>query len=927
MGFDGNDRLTGSGGEDRLYGGDGNDELIGGTVNDDGVVGDDGVSDMLVGGNGLDTYKISVEHNSDFGDTSSWVWRPNADYSSYSLNETVLEQIDYIEDSDAQGTVEFSLDGGDGFFAGQSFSLDLRSNNMTVLETGWAGADVTYSFPVTGFGMGLLGATLVGSDLVIHELGTWAYFNAFFAIKDFTNGDSGFREHKNSIDAPEDGGDVEGDDDNNNIIGSNGDDTAFGGEGSDTYSDFGKSGTDVVRDVGSAADVDAVDLSQTSSSEITISRGVASASQAQARSFARTSTSSDADSNDLIIRGVSGSEQTGTLILKDYFGGRETGIEQIILSDMTLEVSDVLELLNTAPEVSNEVADQTATEGEEWSFTIPADTFSDADGGALTYTASLADGSTLPDWLSFDAVTRTFTGTPPEGFEGDLSLTVTASDEFTSASDTFEVVIDAAADTLGENLVTNGSFEDHGALSRGGWGTFETLSGWTSPVGVIEVQERNYGTGNRQDNAVIELDAHANSTIATTVSVDAAGEYILSLDYAMRGSDVASNGFTVSVDGVEVAQVSPSVFGFKQLELKLDLSEGDHTIELAGAGRSNSYGTVVDNVVLMKNDTFTLGENLISNGSFEDHGALNRGGWGTFESLDGWISPEGVIEVQERNYGTGNENGNAVVELDAHRNSLIQQTVEVSESGPYQLYFDYAMRGSNIHTNGVAVLLDGEVVRQINPTAQGFTQSDIVLELEAGSHTIAFAAIGRSDSYGTVIDNVALHQMEEVNGDGEAIEGRDAFIESVAQDSGLSGNALAYNFARNIAGDQFAFADTDAIANRTDGPVGQSVTGSNGDDLISGGTGDDLLLGGSGSDVFLFRSNDIGHDTVSDFVVGEGSDDVLSFDSSVFANFAAVLAATTQSGDDSVIRIDDENSITLQNVTATQLHQDDFLFL
>jgi hypothetical protein len=39
------------------------------------------------------------------------------------------------------------------------------------------------------------------------------------------------------------------------------------------------------------------------------------------------------------------------------------------------------------------------------------------------------------------------------------------------------------------------------------------------------------------------------------------------------------------------------------------------------------------------------------------------------------------------------------------------------------------------------------------------------------------------------------------------------------------------------------------------------------------------------------------------------------------------MAATTQAGSDAVIAVDASNSITLQNVVAANLHQDDFRFV
>ncbi|MBF0215002.1 MAG: SUMF1/EgtB/PvdO family nonheme iron enzyme [Magnetococcales bacterium] len=82
---------------------------------------------------------------------------------------------------------------------------------------------------------------------------------------------------------------------------------------------------------------------------------------------------------------------------------------------------------NDAPVVSARIADQTWNRGESKSFQVPANIFSDGDGDYLTYSASLANGSSLPSWLLFNASTRTFSGSPP-GDASTLALKVTADD-------------------------------------------------------------------------------------------------------------------------------------------------------------------------------------------------------------------------------------------------------------------------------------------------------------------------------------------------------------------------------------------------------------------------------------------------------------------------------------------------------------------
>ena len=116
---------------------------------------------------------------------------------------------------------------------------------------------------------------------------------------------------------------------------------------------------------------------------------------------------------------------------------------KVTASDGSLTTSDSFTLtvkpVNDAPVLAKAIADQSVAEDTAWTFKVPASTFTDVDNASLTYKATLANGSVLPAWLSFDAATRTFSGTPPENFNGTLSLKVTASDGTLSASDTFEL--------------------------------------------------------------------------------------------------------------------------------------------------------------------------------------------------------------------------------------------------------------------------------------------------------------------------------------------------------------------------------------------------------------------------------------------------------------------------------------------------------
>ena len=119
---------------------------------------------------------------------------------------------------------------------------------------------------------------------------------------------------------------------------------------------------------------------------------------------------------------------------------------------------------NDAPYVANPIADQTVPEEAPLNYTVPANTFTDPDAGdTLTFSATLANGSPLPGWLTFTPSTRTFTGAPDDAQIGTISLKVTATDTGSlSASDTFDLTVTNVneAPTVANPIADQGATKD-----------------------------------------------------------------------------------------------------------------------------------------------------------------------------------------------------------------------------------------------------------------------------------------------------------------------------------------------------------------------------------------------------------------------------------------------------------------------------------
>lgn len=175
--------------------------------------------------------------------------------------------------------------------------------------------------------------------------------------------------------------------------------------------------------------------------------------------------------NDLVLSIIG---TTDTLTIQNYLendGITPFSVEQIEFDNETWDLATIQVILgsNRAPELSVALLDQEATEGSAFSYTVDVNAFTDPDvGDMLSHSATLADGSRLPSWLSFDAETLIISGIPE--ISGVLNIRVTAKDSGDlTVSDVFDI------DVSNQGLVLNGTSGTD--LLDGGVGN-DTLKGF-----------------------------------------------------------------------------------------------------------------------------------------------------------------------------------------------------------------------------------------------------------------------------------------------------------------------------------------------------------------------------------------------------------------------------------------------------------------
>lgn len=96
--------------------------------------------------------------------------------------------------------------------------------------------------------------------------------------------------------------------------------------------------------------------------------------------------------------------------------------------------------------------------------------------------------------------------------------------------------------------------------------------------------------------------------------------------------------------------------------------------------------------------------------------------------------------------------------------------------------------------------------------------------------------------------------------------------------------------------------------------------GGGGPQTMNGGAGNDVLVAGVGKDTFVFASGE-----GSDVIVGFKANDVVQLNGySLLSNFAKVKAAMTQVGADTVIKLSDNETLTLRDHKITDFTADNF---
>jgi hypothetical protein len=523
-----------------------------------------------------------------------------------------------------------------------------------------------------------------------------------------------------------------------------------------------------------------------------------------------------------------------------------------------------------------------------WSF--PIGQLADATTHNYTVTATDAAGNVsqpsaaLNFLVDTTAPTVTIAGTG--GLTNHVTQAVSGTVDFADAGSTV-ILLDGGSQVGAATGQSDGTWATQVSLT--GDGVHTLFATETDAAG-------NLGTSNA---IAYTLDTTSpNLTISQTLAHDTG---IAQTDWITNDGHVTLSG-TVSdangVAGVEVfdgtADLGPATITNGAWAFSTVLAEGTHTLDAVAtddAGNTTTTPSQPTVVVATTPPIVTVSQSLVNDTGVSHADLITN---------DGHVTLSGMVS---------DDNGVANVEVFDGKNDLGPATISgggwafstVLQEGTYSLY---------------AITTD-----DAGNTTQTATQPTIIVDQTPPTPFMSDAVKNASLT--------TLSGMSEGNSTVFVFDGTNSLGTVTADNIGN------WSLQANITGSTHQFTETATDVAGNTGPsagvtvfsqsAGKTLVGGSGNDFLIAGS-NDTLTGGAGSDTFVFNAN-FGKNVVSDFDVTQ---DNLAFSHTLFANdtIAQVLSQTHDTSAGAVITMDSHDTITLHNVTTSQLaaHSSDFHF-
>jgi Ca2+-binding RTX toxin-like protein len=633
------------------------------------------------------------------------------------------------------------------------------------------------------------------------------------------------------------------------IDGLAGDDRLLGGAGSDTYVFGPGSGQDLIREAAASGDMDTLQV-LANPGDVRVTREAANVVVSLAATTDR--------------------------VAIDWYTDPGARIERVVFADGTTWDAATLEAqvegaVNRPPVVVNPLADRSATEDTAFSFAVPADTFVDPDAGdTLSYSAALTDGSPLPAWLTFEPMTRTFSGTPLNANVGTIGIRVTvtdrgslnASDEFCltviNTNDPPTVATPIPAQTATEDLafsftIPEGAFQDvDGDELTYALPIFLILPGW---LGFDASTGTFFGTPLNEDVGTITVSVEARDGGLSPATASFALTVLNTNDAPQV---VEAHPPAIIQEGTPYSETVRDLFWDPDLDdvltYRAKLGDGSplpdwlafdpETASFSGTPGPAGMGfwririTATDagglSAFTFLELTVTPQPGVVLTGTAGADTLIGRSG---NDVIDGLRGPDTMIGMHGDDTYYVDNPSDLVLELPAQGNDSVFSSIDYTL--PANVENLTLTGGAKI--NGTGNALANLLVGNGNNNVLSGGEGDDTLDGGAGSDKMIGG--GGNDTY--IVDNDGDRIVESANG------GIDTVLSRISLTLGADVENLILLGSAALKGKGNA-ADNALVGNT----AANELSGEDGNDLLQGGAGGDKLAGGSGNDILQGEDGD-----------------------------------------------------------------------
>jgi Ca2+-binding RTX toxin-like protein len=514
--------------------------------------------------------------------------------------------------------------------------------------------------------------------------------------------------------------------------------------------------------------------------------------------------------------------------------------------------------VNEAPVVVNALTDLSTTNTKAFAFTVPANTFADPNrSDVLTYKATLADGSALPSWLTFDAKAGTFAGTPTATDAGVLAIVVTATDPGgLSASAGFKLTVDSkyASPVLNSPLLDQtmdeltpfrfaipaGTFTDPNVAGKLSYSAAladgKALPSWLTFNAAIGTFTGTPGDG---DIGTLNVKVTATDSASGLATTDTFSLTVGALDTLYTDSSIVLPAHVHNLTGTGTADLTLTG---NALDNVITANDGNDTL-VAGTGVATLVGGA-------GNDTFVI--NNVHDVIVERPGA----GIDTVLTSVSYVLPANVRNLTGTGSADltlqGNDLGNVITANDGNDTLVAGTGIATLVGGVGNDTFVVNSTADVVQakTGGVNTIL----------TSASFTASANVRTLTGtGNADITLTGndlndvITANDGNDTLIAGSGIATL--VGG-----QGNDTFVIDNANDMIVEGvncgnntviTSVSYVLPANV---QNITGTGNADLTLQGNDLGNVITANSGNDTLIAGSGPAFLIGGAGNDTFVVNN-------------------------------------------------------------------------